>query len=226
MKIAPFDIIYQDEHIIAICKPGGILVHRSKESRDKVFVLQTLAEQIGQYIYPVHRLDRAASGVMVFALSSEDARLLQENLGSSETRKEYIALVRGISEEEWEMDRPLKNENGEKQNARTEFKKIADFFRCSLLRARIHTGRRHQIRRHLSHHAHQIIGDTTHGKGKINRFFREEYGLPRLFLHARWLDVRHPRSQEMLHLESPLSSDLREFLLRLPEFPTSLIDSL
>lgn len=163
---------------------------------------------------------------MAFALSSEDARLLQESLTSSEARKEYLALVRGSTAERWECDRPLTSESGDPKPAHSIFEKIAEFSGLTLLRARILTGRRHQIRRHLGHAAHQVLGDSTYGKGRINRYFRETYGLPRMFLHAAVLSFRHPRTSDLMVARASLPGDLRDFLLRLPDVPPGLIDSL
>jgi 23S rRNA-/tRNA-specific pseudouridylate synthase len=163
---------------------------------------------------------------MAFALSSEDARLLQESLTSSDARKEYLALVRGSTAERWECDRPLKSESGDPKPAYSIFEKIAEYSGLTLLRARILTGRRHQIRRHLAHAAHQVLGDSTYGKGRINRYFRETYGLPRMFLHASMLTFRHPRTREPIVARAPLPADLRGFLMRLPDVPPGLIESL
>lgn len=212
--------------MVAVSKPGGLIVHRTRESSDRIFLLQELGAQLGRFLYPIHRLDRASSGVIVFAFSSESAALLQASLSSPEARKEYLVLVRGSTPDRWESDGALSNENGVPQEARTAFEKMAEMSRCSLLRARIFTGRRHQIRRHLARAAHQIIGDTSYGKGRINTFFREAYGLPRLFLHAERLEIAHPVTGERLAIRAPLASDLREFLLRLPDCPRELVAGL
>ncbi|BBM82763.1 pseudouridine synthase [Candidatus Uabimicrobium amorphum] len=219
-------ILYQDESIVVVSKPPKLLVHRTDMAKDNIFLLQTLSQQIDKYLYPIHRLDRAASGAIAFALTKEDAKLLQESLQSTETRKEYIAFVRGSAPEEWTMERELTSEKGVKQHARTHFHKISEFFRCSLIRAQIFTGRKHQIRRHLAHSAHQILGDTSYGKGKINRFFRAEYGLPRLCLHAKWLEFKHPRHDKIVQINAPLADDFRSFLLRLPECDKEIVASL
>lgn len=222
-RAEPLRILHQDGALVAVEKPGGLLVHRTRESSDRVFLLQELREQLGRYLYPVHRLDRAASGVIVFAFSSQGARCLQESLARDDTRKEYLVLVRGETPGQWTVERPLSGERGGKQAASSTFRRLSTFSRCSLILARIHTGRRHQLRRHLSSCAHQIVGDTTYGKGRINRFFREEYGLPRLFLHAWLLSFRHPVTGEELVLRAPLASDLRAFLERLPDFDASTL---
>ena len=193
---------------------------------DRVVLLQTLRRQVGRHLYPVHRLDRQTSGVIAFALSSEAAAGLQAQLGRPETRKEYLVLARGAAPDAWCMCRPLSNDRGVKQVARTEFTTLARFARCSLLRARLFTGRRRQIRRHLDHAHHQAIGCTHHGKGKINRALRADYGLPRLALHAERLVTTHPVTGAALDIHAPLASDLRDFLLRLPDAPTALIEEL
>jgi tRNA pseudouridine65 synthase len=219
-------VLHRDEHIVVVNKPGGMLVHRTKESADTVFLLQEMRNQLGLHVFPVHRLDRAVSGAIAFALSSEDARELQASMSKENARKEYLALVRGSTPAEGESRRPLTADNGVKKEAHTSFEKIAELSRCSLLRVRIYTGRRHQIRRHLSHLAHQLIGDTSYGKGRINAFFREEYGLPRLFLHASRLEIDHPRTGKRLEIFSPLADDLRRFLKRLPDHDASLLETL
>jgi len=224
--IPPIPLLHLDDDFVAASKPGGLIVHRTRESSDRVFLLQELSAQVGRFLYPVHRLDRAASGAIIFAFSSEAARLLQAALGAEDARKEYLTLVRGSPPERWESADPLKNENGVPQAARTSFERLAEFFRLSLLRARIWTGRRHQIRRHLARAAHQILGDSTYGKGRINAFFRETYGLPRLFLHAESIEITHPRTGARLVLRAPLAEDLRAFVLRLPDCPRELVEGL
>lgn len=220
----PITVLYRDDAIVAISKPGGLLVHRSRESTDRVFLLQLLRDQLGAHLYPVHRLDRATSGVMLFAFSSSSARDLQAALESA--TKEYVVLVRGSAPDRFVCDRPLRNDRGEPQVTRSCFDKLAEFSRCSLLRGVIETGRRHQIRRHLAHEAHQVIGDTTYGKGRINQFFRDEYQLPRLFLHSWRLQLQHPVSGVPLQFVDPLAADLAEFLQRLPDCPPEILQSL
>lgn len=211
--------------MVAVSKPSGLLVHRSREASDRVFLLQLLRDFLGTLVYPVHRLDRATSGVMVFALSPDDATRVQARL-EQDAAKEYLALARGETPEVFASTRELTNDAGVKQPARTDFERIATFFNCSLLRARIHSGRRHQIRRHLAHLAHQVIGDTSYGKGRINRSLRENFGLPRLFLHSHRLTMRHPRNDGWMQFHDPLPSDLREFLLRLPDFVPTVLERL
>lgn len=223
----PIDVLHQDADVVVASKPPGLMVHRSRESTDRVFLLQTLGQQIGQWLYPVHRLDRAASGAIAFGLSSEAARGLQESLSADDAVKEYLVLVRGEIAERGETDRPLTDQgSGVKKPAYTSWERVAVLSRMSLVRARIRTGRHRQIRRHFAHLAHQVIGCTHHGKGNINRALREEYGLPRLFLHAGLLDVRHPTREGRLVVRAPLAPDLRAFLARLPDADPELIATL
>lgn len=218
------DVLYSDDSVIVVAKPGGIHVHRTYLStHDRVFMLQEVRNLVGAHVYPVHRLDRAASGVLVFARSAEDAALWQESLACEETEKCYLAMVRGICPEAWCMERPLTSDGGVRRPARTTFTRLETLDRFSLVQARIHTGRRHQIRRHLAHCAHQIIGDTTYGKGRINRRLRDEFGLPRLFLHASSLSLRHPHGGARIRIDCPLATDLREFLERLGGLPAETL---
>ncbi|HBP23801.1 MAG TPA: hypothetical protein DEA08_39245 [Planctomycetes bacterium] len=218
-ELEPIEILYRDEALVVANKPSGLLVHRTKLSSDKVFLLQRLHHQLGQFLYPVHRIDRPTSGVIVFGFSSEDAGRIHWALKEESALKEYIVLCRGETPESFVSERPLTNAKKEPQPARTEFERIATFSRCSLLLARIQTGRRHQVRRHLSRMAHQVIGCTKYGKGRINNFFRENYGLPRLFLHAHRIRFLHPRTDEPFEVLAPLAPDLRAFLTRLPDVP-------
>lgn len=226
MAKAPLKILWEDERVVAVSKPGGMLVHRTREAPDRRVVLQTLRRQIGTHLYPIHRLDRAASGVLLFAKTSEEARQFHRGLRQEATRKEYLVLARGDAPSEWEMSRPLTDDAGVPKAAQTSFVKIGSFFRCSLLQAFPSTGRRHQIRRHLAHCAHHILGDTTYGKGRINRFFRENHGLPRLFLHARRVELVHPETGSTYCFEDPLAKDLTDFLMGLPEFDRGWIGRL
>jgi len=210
-------ILHHDDAVIAVEKPGGMLVHRTQMAPDREVVLQTLRDQIGARLYPVHRLDRAASGVLVFALAPEHATALHAAMRAETAEKRYVAVVRGEIVEEGETDRPLSDEKRVKREARSRWRRIEVMRGFSLVHVWIETGRRHQIRRHLAHLAHQIVGDTTHGKGRINRWLRDEYGLPRLFLHAERLAIDHPTTGERLVLESPLAPDLAGFLERFRE---------
>lgn len=181
---------------------------------------------MGGPLFGVHRLDRPASGALLFARSSDAARDLHAALQHGSARKEYLVAARDATPESLVIDRPLKNDKGVPQPARTECERIASIGRHSLLKVRIVHGRRHQIRRHLKDRAHNVLGDTTHGKGRINAYLREHYGLPRLFLHASRLAFTHPRTRQRVEIVAPLALDLRGFLLRVPEFDPRVLDRL
>ncbi|NOZ72701.1 MAG: pseudouridylate synthase [Chloroflexi bacterium] len=177
---------------------------------------QILGEQLSRAVYPLHRLDRPTSGVILFALERSHAHLWQEQLAHPSTQKVYLALVRGLVEECVWVDHPLRDK-GVAKAARSEIIPLASSAseHCSLVRVHIHTGRRHQVRRHLKHLSHPLIGDTAYGKGAINRYFRLEYGLYRLALHAWQLQITHPQSGERLLLCAPLPASLSDAWARL-----------
>jgi tRNA pseudouridine65 synthase len=201
-------ILYQDPYYVAIDKPSGLLVHRSPISRDRVFAVQTLRDQIGQRVYPVHRLDRATSGVLMFGLSAEAASRLAARFQSHEVDKVYLAVARGWVDESGLIDHPVADEegNGVAQAAVTRYRRLAavevphavDRYpsaRYSLVHITPQSGRRQQIRKHFKHISHHLIGDTTHGNGRHNRFFREHYDIHRLLLMSWQLGFRHPYSE-------------------------------
>ena len=219
-------VLHLDAHLVAVSKPPGLLVHRIEDSPEKVVLLQAVRDQIGAWLYPVHRLDRPASGVIVFGLSRPAAAALQKALPREETRKEYLVLARGECPDAFESRRPLRSQRGQPQEAWTEFQTLARGRGCSLLRARLHTGRYHQIRRHLAHLAHQVLGDTSYGKGRLNALYREQYGLSRLFLHAARLLIAHPAGEGTLDLRAPLADDLRQVLLKVGGFDPDMVATL
>ncbi|MGB5452178.1 MAG: pseudouridine synthase [Sedimenticolaceae bacterium] len=199
------EILYRDRHYVAIDKPPGLLVHRSPISRDRIFALQTLRDQLGQRVYPVHRLDRATSGVLIFGLSAESARRLAEQFEARLVDKVYLAVARGWVDESGLIDHPVADDegNGVAQAARTQYRRVATIelpfavdrypsARYSLVSVTPETGRRQQIRKHFKHISHHLIGDTTHGNGKHNHLFRSRYGIHRLLLMSRHLGFIHP----------------------------------
>ena len=215
----PLHILYRDDDMIAVYKPAGWLVHRSAIARHETrFVLQRLRDQIGQHVFPVHRLDQGTCGVLLFGLHKEATQKLAGHFAHHTARKHYLALARGWVPAEIDVDYALKPddapENAPAQPAQTLLRGLAQLewpeaydqrhagTRISLVEAFPKTGRRHQIRRHLKHESHPIIGDSTHGKGPLNRWWAERIGLQRLWLHAHALDIPHPRTEEMLHLRA------------------------
>lgn len=179
--------------------------------------MQRVRDHVGHYVYPAHRIDRPASGIVMFTLNPKSMHWLQRALRDIGARKEYLVLARGKTPEEWFSTRPLRSAAGLPQPAHSEFITRERFERCSLVLVRIFTGRSHQIRRHLSHDAHQVLGDTTYGKGRINHEYRERFGLRRLFLHAHRVRFFHPKKGEYVEIVDPLPVELESVLARLRE---------
>ena len=217
----PLHILWRDEHLVAVYKPAGWLVHRTGlDAGETRFVMQTLRDQLGQHVFPVHRLDKGTCGVLVMALHSDAARALSQAFEHGATHKRYLAMVRGWAPEAIEVDHALKPDDAPSdaavQDAHTRFRRLAQLTlpeasdarfattRASLVEATPTTGRRHQIRRHLKHLAHPIIGDATHGKGPLNRWWAERLGQQRLWLHAWQLTVPHPATGMAMTFDSGL----------------------
>jgi tRNA pseudouridine65 synthase len=220
----PLRVIHLDDDFVAVAKPSGLLVHRDEHHPDAPAALQTVRDQLGRHLYPFHRLDRATSGVLLFGLSRDAAAALQRSLASADAHKEYVALLRypGSNPDagpQWTCDRPLHDERDRPRECRTDFAVIETFPHCALVRCLLHTGRYHQIRRHANHCGRHVIGDTTHGKGRINALFRERFGLDRLFLHLQRVVLAHPRTGERLELLDPLPDDLAAVLAALRAAP-------
>ncbi len=216
---APLEVLHQDQQLVAIDKPPGLLVHRSNLDRHETrFALQLLRDQIGRRVYPVHRLDKATSGVLLFALDPDDARCLAQQFEARTVRKEYLAIVRGYCPARGTVEHPLEDETGTSaraapREARTDYQCLrtvelpvaVDRYatsRYSLVALRPHSGRRHQLRRHMKHIAHPIIGDATYGKGVHNRFFRQHFACDRLLLACVSLTFQHPRTQVPLTIRT------------------------
>lgn len=203
-------ILFRDQDLVAVAKPSGLSVHRGWD-REPYAALQHVRDQLGCRVYPVHRLDRATSGVLLFALNPETARLLQDRFARRRVQKRYVLLVRGIPPASGVIDHPVpKTLKGERVDAVTEYRRLATFERYALLEARPLTGRLHQIRRHFKHLSHPLIGDVRYGKGDQNRLFRERFGLHRLALHALELVVDHPHHGSPLRCVAEVPEDLAE----------------
>lgn len=229
----PLILLYQDEHLVAVHKPSGLLVHRSALARGETeFLLQRLRDQIGQRVYPVHRLDRPTSGVILFALRPEVAASLCQAFSEQRIDKRYLAVVRGAAPEHERLDYALREEDGTRPKAdmpampaATEIIRLdsvelpvqVDRYpkaRYSLVEARPLTGRRHQIRRHLSRRGYPIIGDARHGKGVHNRFFAQRLDAPRLLLAATQLAFEHPVLGQRIALECALDAPMEALFRR------------
>lgn len=212
----PLEILYEDDWIIAINKPASLLVHRSSiATNTDVYALQLLRDQVGYHVFPIHRLDRKTSGILLFAKDKSYVQSFQEALSSSESSKTYLAIVRGYFPNEITVDYDLTNEKGKVQKAVTRFKLISttelelpfgkfNTSRYSLIEARPETGRMHQIRKHLNHLRHPIIGDRPHGCNKQNKLFLEKWNLTKMLLHAKELDIKHPHFTTNICLKAKL----------------------
>lgn len=228
-------IIYQDEYLVAINKPAGLLVHRSMlDKHETLFAVQLLRDQIGQHVFPVHRLDRPTSGVLVFALSADIARKLGEQFASQVIQKTYLAIVRGHMQQSGEINYALKEkldkiadkmakQDKPAQDALTIYQPLEKFelpfavsrypsARYSLVQLTPKTGRKHQLRRHLAHLNHPIVGDTTHGDGKHNAFIRRQFDFNQLALTCKSMLITHPISNKALLLQAELDNNILNLL--------------
>lgn len=223
MEPKPLRILYRDEHYVAVHKPAGLLVHRSPlDSRETRFLVQQLRDQIGQRVYPVHRLDRPTQGAIVLALDVDAARRLQELFEAAKVEKVYLAIVRGWAPADVLVDHPLRDRaDGRIDRAELKLRDAVtavrrldsmelpvavgryETARYSLVECRPRTGRRHQIRRHLKHLRHPIIGDANYGDGIHNRMWRDRFGIDGLLLAATSLRFVHPHSGVQIDIAAP-----------------------
>lgn len=198
-------ILHRDTRCVAVDKPSGVATHRGWADDDDA-LLQRVRDAVGAYVYPVNRIDRGASGIVLFALDREAARAFAEAWETAE--KTYVAITRGHPPEELVIDHAIPRAPGEERvPAVTHVRRIETFGRYAVVEARPRTGRLHQIRRHLKHVACPIIGDVRYGKGEHNRIFRTQHGLSRLALHAAALAVAHPDGGT-LRVACPLAADI------------------
>jgi tRNA pseudouridine65 synthase len=222
------DILYRDDWLVAINKPSGLLVHRSDIDRHETrFAVQLLRDQIGQRVFPLHRLDKPTSGVLLFALDADSARIVGGQFERNEIEKRYLAIVRGWPPESGVIDHPLSRQFDdygrkfpvdhppEALPAITEYRRLAcvelpeaveryPTSRYALVMLTPKSGRQHQLRRHMKHIAHPIIGDANWGKGVHNRFFQRRFACRHLLLACTRLDVRHPHGGRILSIVAPL----------------------
>lgn len=217
-------ILHRDASLLVLNKPSGLLVHRGW-GRDR----ETLVDQVrdlidAERVHPVQRLDRGTSGVIAFALSAAAARRLEEATAAGELRKEYRALVRGTPPAQVTVDHPIpRRPDGPRVEATTHIETLhtvaAEPRTLSWVAAWLTHGRLHQVRRHLKHLSHPVIGDANYGKGPLNRAIATRYGLHRLALHAIRLTLPHPDTGHEHTFTAPLPNDLRTPLERLGIFP-------
>jgi tRNA pseudouridine65 synthase len=218
-------ILHQDDALVAVVKPAGMLVHRTDQAPDRQVLLQLARDASGgDHLFPIHRLDRGASGVVVLARSPEVAALLHPQFEDGRACKRYLVLVRGVPPDEGIVDHPIpRREGGPRVPARTAYRRLCTLVvaagqrepRYSLCEARPHSGRLHQIRRHLKHLGHPVLGDASYGRAEHNHLCRDRYGLDRLALHAAALTLDHPTTGYPIHFTAPLPPDLRSPLQRM-----------
>lgn len=221
------DILYEDEYLIAVNKPHGLLVHRSSIASDaSEFALQILRQQIGKTVHPAHRLDRKTGGVLLFSLDREMDGLIQPMFANRQISKKYVAVLRGHSPGEGTIDYALKKENGMMQEAITHFRTLAlaeidlpfgkhPTSRYSLVEAQPETGRMHQLRRHFAHILHPIIGDRPHGCNKQNKLWKETFAMDTMMLHATSLSFTHPINHRKVTIEAPIQPEFGRVLATL-----------
>ncbi|MGD8938473.1 MAG: tRNA pseudouridine(65) synthase TruC [Gammaproteobacteria bacterium] len=230
-------ILYHDEYFVAVNKPAGLLVHRSRiDKHETRFALQIVRDAIGRRVYPVHRLDKPTSGILLFALQPDAAAAMMSLFEAAQVEKTYVAVVRGYTDEHGEIDYPLQerldkmtdalaDQNKPAKPAVTRYRRLAAIelpisvgryqtSRYSLLQATPLAGRKHQIRRHMKHIFHPIIGDTTYGDGVHNKMFREQFACHRLLLHAQSLAFPHPYLNRPVNISAPLDNDFEHICRR------------
>ena len=215
---------------MAINKPHGLLVHRSSIATNAdTFAMQELRNQLERHVFPVHRLDRKTSGVLLFALNEDAHKALQKQFAEKKVEKTYLAIVRGYTDDEGLIDYALTNDKSKVQTAQTAYKTLArteidlpfgkhTTSRYSLVQARPFTGRMHQLRKHFAHILHPIIGDRPHGCNKQNKLFKEKWQMTTMLLHAQSLSLKHPETGKRLKLQAQLQAEFQRMLkvLKLP----------
>jgi tRNA pseudouridine65 synthase len=212
------EVLYEDAFLIAVNKPAWWVVHPTRGAKGAPTVLQALQQQLEQRVFPVHRLDRQASGVLVLARTQEVASSLGADIREGRWRKSYQGLCRGVILDSVRVERPVP-EGEARRPALTHVDPLRSYCnRYTLLEITPVTGRRHQIRYHLKNLSHPLVGDASYGQGKINRFFRETFGLERMFLHAWKLWLPHPAELRALELNCPLPGQLSAVLEQLESY--------
>lgn len=213
------DICFEDEYLIAINKPNNVLVHHSpmaNNQSEESSLIELLQQQFLKQNYPVHRLDRKTSGIILCAKSKQDVVTFQNLFLTTQIRKTYWALVRGYTPELGEIDTPVKGRDANvHKEALTYFKRLKtanssiavhpyNNSRYSIIELKPETGRLHQLRIHMNKISHPIIGDPKYGDRFHNRMFATEFNCDKLFLHAKGLEFRHPITKEHLNVSADL----------------------
>jgi tRNA pseudouridine65 synthase len=219
------DILYEDDYLIAINKPNGIFMHKTSLDREaKVFVLQEVRNMVGAHVYMIHRLDRKTSGVVILAKDQDTQRAMGIAFQEREVQKNYLAIVRGYTDDHGTIEYELLLDNGKYVDSLTTYTALQkvelDFSsspkfqttRYSLVELQPHTGRMHQLRRHMSHIFHPIIGDRPHGCNKQNRIFLDRYQMNNLLLHAWKLSFVHPILKTKIVIQAPIFGEFERMI--------------
>jgi len=204
------DLLFVDPYVVVANKPSGLLVHRGLANDDDVALFR-VRDALGERVHPVHRLDRGTSGALLFARTAHVAGILCRAFEEGRIDKRYFALVRGVPPPFGVVDHAIpKSEGGPRAPAVTRYRLVArsPVDRCSLVEAMPESGRLHQIRRHLRHVGHPLVGDVNYGSGEINRHYRSLYGIHRLALHAHFLSFDHPMTEQRVEVTARLPDDL------------------
>ena len=230
----PLSILYQDTDLVAINKPHGLLVHRSMIASDaSEFAVQLLRDQLGQRVYPVHRLDRKTAGVLLFALSDSMNATMQQQFMGGAVHKTYLAIVRGYTPDKQVIDYALRKDDsnggdaasrpGVLQDAVTHLKTLRraeiplpfgkhTTSRYSLVELTPTTGRMHQLRKHMAHILHPIIGDRPHGCNKQNKLFKDHFEMNTMLLHAQRIEFVQPVTEEQIKITAPFQAEFERML--------------
>jgi tRNA pseudouridine65 synthase len=226
-------LVHVDEWLVVVDKPSGLVVHRGQGVPVSAALLQKVRDAVGAHVNPVHRLDRGASGIVLFARTAEATAALQAQLESGSADKRYLALVRGRPPGAGQIDSALpRREGGPEVPAQSSYLLLESVDkgvdergrprRYSLVEVCPKTGRLHQVRRHMKHISHPIIGDANYGRGEHNRYCKEQYGLGRLALHACTIEIEHPATHQRMHFAAPVPDDLAVPLVKMG-FPPALL---
>ena len=217
-----FEIIFEDAYLLAVCKPNNMVVHHAYHSRnvaDEISLLQAIQEEKGIKVYPIHRLDRKTSGIILLAKETSYVSKFQELFTNNEIEKTYFGVVRGHAPETKSIDSPVKGKDGKvHKEALTHLKTLAqitlaipvkpyDSSRYSLVEMNPKTGRMHQLRVHTLKISHPLIGDSKYGDKNHDLMFDENFAWKNLFLHAGRLTFKHPFSKEILILKANFPKD-------------------
>ena len=216
------EIIFEDSYFICVSKPNNMLVHHAKHSRnvaEETSLLQLIIDKTGLKVFPIHRLDRKTSGIILLAKETQFVSKFQDLFTNNEIQKTYYGVVRGFSPEAKTIDSPVKGRDANvHKEALTHLKTLEqvtleipvkpyDSSRYSLVELSPKTGRMHQLRVHTNKISHPLIGDTKYGDKNHDTMFDENFGWKNMFLHAGKLEFKHPFTNEELVLKAPYPKD-------------------